>query len=99
MAFTGLTALFDTQFNYVHFFPAVGQSGCSFFFTSGRKESNGTWTWAATGKPFGYTDWGPNQPDNWKLYEDVMEFRSQNGEYRWNDRNAGRKCCSLCEFP
>ena len=86
------------RFNYIHFFPAIG-SDCPYIFTSGRKESNGTWTWAATGKPFGYTDWGPTQPDNSRGVEDVMEIRNIDEKHYWNDNNSGSKYCSLCEFP
>ncbi|KAK2179580.1 hypothetical protein NP493_482g02000 [Ridgeia piscesae] len=76
------------------------QGNCAIVLTSGRKNSEGGWYWASTGKPFSYTYWWPGEPNNVEGAEDVVEFYYHTtGTYRWNDRRAGQKFCSLCEIP
>ena len=71
---------------------------CDVVYTSGRKNSEGGWYWAATGQPLTYTYWGPTEPNNSGGNEDAVEF-SNIGTYYWNDRENGGKFCSLCEIP
>ena len=82
------------------FLPALRQGSCPYVFTSGRKDSEGGWYWAATGQPFSYTDWGPTEPNNTGGNEDVVEFNEPDTDtYRWNDKRSSAAICSLCEIP
>ena len=79
----------------MHFF---SESQCIRVWTSGKVDSSGVWTWAATGEPFGYTDWIPGQPDNGYGKEDVVDFWKLGGSIHWNDEGFGTSVCSLCEL-
>ncbi|XP_046675556.1 neurocan core protein-like [Homalodisca vitripennis] len=58
------------------------------------------WTWMSTGKPFTFTDWHNNQPDNWQNRpggEHCLEFW-ETESLRWNDRNCLDELYSICEY-
>ncbi|KAI0227244.1 hypothetical protein LSAT2_022293 [Lamellibrachia satsuma] len=69
------------------------QHSCERFHTSGRKNFSGVWVWQATGKPFHYTAWGPNEPSGngnmcvlWKLMQKWTQ---------WDDEKSTVKCCFI----
>ena len=54
----------------------------------------GTFEWT-DGSPLGYTNWRPNEPNDFNGNEDCTEFRRDGG---WNDNNCDRPFRSVCEI-
>ncbi|CAC5368630.1 unnamed protein product [Mytilus coruscus] len=51
--------------------------------------------WVSDNTPVTFTDWSPNQPDNWRNGEDCVHFLS--GTYKWNDAGCLHKMGYICE--
>ena len=55
----------------------------------------GVWTWKVGGSRINYTDWRPQQPDNWHGNEDCAIFEAS--DYRWDDEPCTNNNMPLCE--
>lgn len=67
------------------------------YWTSGKYDQNrNEFIWYSTGEQFNYTNWLPNQPDNWRGDEFCVEmgFREVG---KWNDNRCIYKRHFVCE--
>ncbi|XP_052084069.1 pulmonary surfactant-associated protein D-like isoform X1 [Mytilus californianus] len=51
--------------------------------------------WVSDNTPVTFSDWSPNQPDNWRNGEDCVHFQS--GSNKWNDARCLHKMGYICE--
>ena len=58
-------------------------------------EGHFQWT---DGTTYNYTNWSPNQPDNWQSLEDCGRIRSDYGN-KWNDSGCGKSGYFVCKLP
>lgn len=55
--------------------------------------SEGAYKWS-DGSPLSYTNYAPNEPNDWMGLEDCLEMRRYDG--KWNDQSCGRKQPFVC---
>ncbi|XP_067653958.1 perlucin-like isoform X1 [Haliotis asinina] len=56
----------------------------------------GKWLWEGQ-RPFGFRNWIPGQPDNWKHHEHCLEIRKHHHHYLWNDFECHVPLHFICE--
>ncbi|KAG8308988.1 hypothetical protein J6590_067425 [Homalodisca vitripennis] len=61
-------------------------------------DKNNTWMWATTGKPFTFTDWIDDQPDNWNGKEHCLMIYKKDLGHIWNDVNCLYIIHYICEY-
>ncbi|XP_033744458.1 low affinity immunoglobulin epsilon Fc receptor-like [Pecten maximus] len=54
------------------------------------------WEWNTNGANIGYTDWGPDQPNDVRLGQDCLELLEK-FQWQWNDRECTRVQAYICE--
>ncbi|XP_046683638.1 C-type lectin domain family 18 member A-like [Homalodisca vitripennis] len=70
-----------------------------YFWVSGINiDKNTTWMWATTGRPFTFTDWIDNQPDNWKGNEHCLMLNTNDLGHIWNDYDCLSIINYICEY-
>ncbi|XP_046683958.1 C-type lectin 37Db-like [Homalodisca vitripennis] len=70
-----------------------------YFWVSGINiDKNTTWMWATTGRPFTFTDWIDNQPDNWKGNEHCLMLNTKGLGHIWNDYDCLSIINYICEY-
>ncbi|XP_013412037.1 perlucin-like protein [Lingula anatina] len=58
----------------------------------------GEWKWNNSGKPFTFTNWNTDEPNNWNgSSEDCLMMLSSKG-YKWNDAMCNEKHKFICEL-
>ncbi|XP_075159347.1 lectin subunit alpha-like [Haematobia irritans] len=56
----------------------------------------GKFVWSSTGKPFEFTNWQSQQPDNNKNDEHCVHYR-RTSDFEWNDAQCWEKFGFICE--
>ncbi|XP_023311309.1 perlucin-like [Anoplophora glabripennis] len=73
------------------------------FWTSGTILPDDQWVWLETGKFIEYTNWLPNEPNNWqnieKCLEAIYEYSDTEGDMgmMWNDHDCNGRKYVICE--
>ena len=65
-------------------FQNVGQQGVNIWLGGSDANSEGNWQWI-TGEPWSYTNWGPNQPDDYSSGQDYLCFWEKYAG-QWDDQ-------------
>ncbi|KAF4522785.1 hypothetical protein B566_EDAN014828 [Ephemera danica] len=70
------------------------------FWTSGNDLAmEATYFWSQTGRPFGFTSWAPNEPNNAGGAENCVTLTHSMNTPRWNDGACSSRRWSICELP
>nr|XP_022287104.1 perlucin-like protein isoform X1 [Crassostrea virginica] len=57
----------------------------------------GDWVWTSSQSSAIYSDWTPNQPDNYQAHQDCAMFFAPDG-FHWNDHYCTVKAAYICEM-
>ena len=57
----------------------------------------GDWVWTSSQSSAIYSDWSPNQPDNYQAHQDCAMFFAPDG-FHWNDHYCTVKAAYICEM-
>ncbi|KAG8335477.1 hypothetical protein J6590_067426 [Homalodisca vitripennis] len=80
-------------------YPYGLENSIDYFWVSGINiDKNTTWMWATTGRPFTFTDWIDNQPDNWKGNEHCLMLNTNDLGHIWNDYDCLSIINYICEY-
>uniref|UniRef100_A0A6P7H0S0 Macrophage mannose receptor 1-like n=1 Tax=Diabrotica virgifera virgifera TaxID=50390 RepID=A0A6P7H0S0_DIAVI len=69
------------------------------FYTSGTRLPYNKWIWMSTGRPVTFTNWKPNEPNNYMDNDETcieVQYRYETG-LRWNDENRETSDNVICE--
>ena len=76
----------------------LGNLTWDLFWTGGHQNSDEDWVWT-DGSPWtGFTNWGKDQPDNWKDNEHFLESNFAYYPGVWNDVHEDIKRVSVCQY-
>lgn len=53
--------------------------------------------WMGNDAPFTFTDWHPNEPNNFHLNEKCVEIWFYKNIYKWNDQSCRTRSYFVCE--